>query len=70
MEWYDFSSTLVETFVGSKVTFNINYFEQGTLKNFITVTLADGQDHAMFMNLIQVKKMVFFMLKVTLIYHT
>ena len=43
-------------FVGSKVAFNINYFEQGTLKKFITVTLADGQDYAMFMNLIQVKK--------------
>ena len=70
MEWYDFSSYVSRTFVGSKVTFNINYFEQGTLNNFITVTLGDGQDHAMFMNLIQVKKMVFFMLRVTLIYHT
>ena len=43
------------TFVGSKITFNIYYFEQGTLNNFITVTLGDGQGHAMFMNLMHVK---------------
>ena len=51
-----FLINISRTFVGSKVTFNINYFEQGTLNKFVTVTLADRQDHAMFMNLIQVKK--------------
>ena len=51
-----FLINISQTFIGSKITFNMSYFEQGTLNNFINVTLADGQDHAMFMNLIQVKK--------------
>ena len=34
------------TFVGTKGKFNINYFEQGRLNNFMTVTFGDGQFHA------------------------
>ena len=57
-------------FVRSRITIYINYFGQGTLYNYTTVTLSDRKNYPGFMNLIQVKTRVCSILRVTLIYHT